>query len=73
MGDVGLSPRVRGRCSLGVPVVLAFLVYPRVCGVDPTSSPRTATLGGLAPRVRGRFPGTRPPVLCEGFIPACAG
>lgn len=34
MGDVGLSPRVRGRCSLGVPVVLAFLVYPRVCGVD---------------------------------------
>lgn len=49
------------------------LVYPRTYGVDLGVVEVTYSYRGLSPRVRGRCSRDPSPVLCEGFIPACAG
>ena len=48
-------------------------VYPRVCGVDLLSPYAVDDLGGLSPRVRGRFRVEDRALVLQRFIPACAG
>ena len=48
-------------------------VYPRVCGVDSSTTRFAAASIGLSPRVRGRFSPNLAMNAADRFIPACAG
>ena len=71
--DVGSIPACAGEPGLGIQLLSAERVYPRVCGGTIYESRHVVEGKGLSPRVRGNPPEAAAGRSQQGSIPACAG
>ena len=66
-------PACAGEPACRSAAILAWRVYPRVCGGTGEGGDGDRGYEGLSPRVRGNHRGDDPPRIGAGSIPACAG
>ena len=69
----GLIPACAGKTRCAIPINVASVAHPRVCGENPLQRQRLLQVVGSSPRVRGKQRPLASDVSHVGLIPACAG